>query len=459
MTIREIAATKIQMHCRGYLERRAHEREKAIIVVQHAWRTYAAQKKVEEQAEKHLLPDALVKQAIPFISLSRLSKLPRARDGRKPVFFLPGIHVVVKYCLTQEKCWEAFQEMNAARKACKDLERVCIPRARTYQEFLLVEEVRFSPYSKVAIGLYLEKPGCFTKAIEEFAPFYFKTTLPDLVDSERNPDAYRSVMDNRYDVMLGRYDNLALRLDKDDKGMIVPVDVEGFSPSAHEDDSPKKFINLITLFPLHRAVIVKAACSYNSELSIYFVYMNEHRHKVLHCFEKIYTRHLVFAQRKEISLHQPDRLDTFSDHVMHEVLLYLCGELEKDDDNDGPFEGCLKGDSLTQFKDKFFQPFATELHSLIETYLSKQVKRHEPIRSMQELLNARTLQFDLSAAVEDLHKRLPKLDIFDLDAHEEYGFLEHIVHLFFKGLVRYDHIAYANRYFGFKKYIKYCLFC
>ncbi len=452
MTVRDIAATKIQMHCRGYLERRAHEREKtekALIVIQKAWRTYAARQKVE----KHLLPNSLLEKALPFIS--RLSGLPRAYDGRTPVYYLPGMPVVVKCYASQVKSERIFRQTNNARKVCieKGFKHICIPRARMHESDLVVKRVFFSSYSKVAISLYIEKYPRFTEAVKEFALFYFETTIPDLVDTARNPNAYKSIVGGPTDFPFGRYDNLAFRLGRDGMGKFALVDMEGFSPDADVSNSFKKCEELICLFPLHSDEVYAVAFKYDPRLSRYFLYFEKQKRNVLRCFEKLCTAHLDFVRRKKIPLYQPARFDKFSDDVMSELPLYLCGQLKR------RFARCLKPDSLTRFKEEFFSPLATELHSLIQTFLIDQVKEDAPIRSMHELVNTRTLQFYLPLAVKELYKKLPKLDMFELDFDEEHRFLEHIVHLFFKGLVRYDHIAYANRYLGFKDDIKYCLFC
>src|ERR1700730_18108049 len=97
---RTTAATHIQMYCRSYLARRIYKKEQALIVIQNAWRNYAARRIVE----KHLLPDSLFEKAIALTP--QLSTFPKAINGKKFVYYLPDVPVVVKQCKSQTTSWE-----------------------------------------------------------------------------------------------------------------------------------------------------------------------------------------------------------------------------------------------------------------------------------------------------------------------------------------------------------------
>jgi hypothetical protein len=137
--IANAAAITIQTQCRGYLQRRSAEKLKAVIEIQNFWRNFLAQKQVEER----LLPRALYEKAVTFVD--QLSSLPRAGYGNTPVYYLPGIPVVIKECGSSKKV-EQLAEMNLAREICKEkgFTHIVVPRARTDKDFLFAERIIYS---------------------------------------------------------------------------------------------------------------------------------------------------------------------------------------------------------------------------------------------------------------------------------------------------------------------------
>jgi hypothetical protein len=464
MSTSSIAATKkqraaciIQEQCRGYLERRSLAKLRAVIEIQNFWRTHLAQRKVEES----LLSRALFEKAVPFVD--QLSSLPRAGHGNTPVYYLPGIPVVIKQCGSSEKV-EQLANMNLAREICKEkgFTHIVVPLARPDRDFLFVERLLYSSRTKVQVGFYLKNHLHFTQAVKEFSRLYFSTMIPDLVDLQSVHNPYKSLCYPPLEHPFCRYDNLAIYFDKG-VGKIGLVDLEGFTPEVSHSTALyfMKCQHLVGIFPMHLHEIFSLARQLDKNIEKSWPTLKKQKQRTLICFNKIYTKHLEFIQSAQIPLENPVRFEPFSPALVEKLRNYLNEKLSKQDEK-GSYANCLGRDAdwvLEQFNTLSFLPIVTRVYEMIATALIRQAKHYGKIESFEELLDIRTVRFSLSLEVEKMRKMISLLDMFKIHEGKKAAFLKMIIFYILNGLMKFNAIARYYPKFGFPPKQMDCLFC
>ena len=457
---REDAAIVIQKHWRGRLERLNKEKLQAIIAIQNFWRSYLAQRKVEEC----LLPRPLFEKAVAFVD--KLSSLPKACHGNTPVYYARGIPVVIKQC-GSSKTIEQLAEMNLARQVCleKGFKHVVVPRGRTMGDFLFAEKIFYSSRTKVQVGFYMNHYSLFAQAIQEFSILYFSTTIPDLVDLDsKYHNFYKSLCEPSLKYPFCRYDNLALYITKG-VGKIGLVDLQGFTPVASHSSALylQKCQHLVGMFPKHLDEIFEIATQFDKEIEKNKKKLSEQQAETLDCFDKIYTVHLQFVQRAKIRLDDPAKFDQFSFVVLEKLRSYLNDHLQNVHQYEKPpYKNCLGEDpdaTLERFQAKAFLSITLATHTFIATALKEQAQQHLIVSSYEELLGIRTLIFNLSKEVWKIKKMTDLLSMFSIPEENRINLLRGIVFFLLNCLAELKVVAYYNSEFGFPPNQAHCLFC
>jgi len=451
------AAITIQTQCRGYLERRLAEKLKAVVEIQTFWRCHLAQRQVEER----LLPRALFKKAVKFAD--QLSSLSKAGHGNTPVYYLPGIPVVIKQC-GSSKTVEQLAEMNLAREICKEkgFTHIVVPLARIDRDLLFVERIFYSSRTKVQVGFYMKNSSHLTLAVKEFASLYFSTTIPDLVDLQSSHNPYKSLCDPPLRYPLCRYDNLAMYLHKG-VGKIGLVDLQGFTPEVSHSQALYfvKCQHLVGMFPMHLHEIFTLATQLDKNIEKRWPSLLRQKEKTLICFNEIYTKHWEFIQRANITLEDPVQFKPFSPALLDKLRNYLQEKLREEIEN-GPYAHCLGRDAdlvLKKFNSISFPSIAKRVYDMIATALMQQAKYRGNIESFEELLGIRTLIFSLSQEVVKMQKMISLLHMFNISEEKKANFLKAIVFLLLNGLMKFDVVALYYPKFGFSPKQMHCLFC
>jgi hypothetical protein len=228
------AATTIQKHIRGYLERIPYLPGHLHFAYDNLCdKTYEVEGELMERARSGKTT-VYLPQEMPEIILKR--------SGRKDAI----------------KRFHQMQEVRAILTTQKS-SHLTIPKANLCQEFLVEERLPINIDSYHNMGLYLSEPALFDEAVRELTRLFSKIYLSDLVSHQYIPLGNIPGVGNFI-----RYDNLPLYIVETDgkkEGKIGLIDLE------HIENGPnfRALPTLARIFPLHLPIIQEEAGKLNME--------------------------------------------------------------------------------------------------------------------------------------------------------------------------------------------------
>ena len=181
-----------------------------------------------------------------------------------------------------------------------------IPQARRLKSFIVENRLPIIyQNTKEQIGCYIEHKELFTVAIEQFTKFLCQTELEDIT---WGTDPYQELSNSP----IGRYDNVALYIEKD-QGKLGLIDLEEFRPvrphfESSEQEGKWYFEQgrkAICLFPYHFEVIITALKEFYPNIEIYLQGLEKVENDTIDFFQIVYENHVKFVEKKNITLDNP----------------------------------------------------------------------------------------------------------------------------------------------------------
>ncbi len=302
--------------------------------------------------------------------------------------------IVLKDCLNNgrgRKGWNKhrFEQMNAARQICQkhNLKRLLIPKARTYDNYILEEGLPIHHTdTKASIGLYYENIEKFNQVVQEFCVFLCHSYLWDYVGNARNP--YQEAAPG---LPIGRYDNICLIL-SNDNGEIGLIDLENFKPN-HSGSVKTTVLNLITLFPYHYGQIIATAQRFDEAISLENEEFVTRRNQVIEFFNQIYVNHREFVESKGISTNSPNSTITLSETQRTSIKERLRDTLQSIHSRQYYITPKRLGTDQDVIDASFKELYEKTFNSIIDDIVSKLNKiaffKNSP-KSINEILSKRT---------------------------------------------------------------------
>lgn len=467
-----LAVVKIQTAYRGHVERLAlkklqsekleAEKSQAAIKIQSIWRGYSARVKAEK-AKKPLLSYSLLEKAKSYIDdPSNLKDVPRASQGKTPVYLPKELPIVLKQSGAPQN-QKRFDQMQQGREICEKsgYEHLVIPKARTYGNFIVESRLPITVHgTKEQMGLYIENRERFAKAVTEFTGFLCQSSFYDITGASNDP--YGTLAKTP----VGRYDNIPLYLDEDE-GKIGLIDLEQFSPGRNTRREGWCFFpcrDAVHLFPYHLDEIMKAAKKFDSHIESYRKELERERDEALKCFKIAYEDHLEFIKEKGFTIQNPLEITEINALRTEEIKEAMVVVIQKEH---GGFwyKNCL-GERPDEVIELFGKAFSKIL-DLTTAFLSEMLKKRvesakEPISSSQELVSYRTLRFSSSTHwYRDLQEKVAsELQMMKIEREwDKETFASLIIQGVFEELAKGKEIAYYNPSFGYGEYATQCIFC
>lgn len=251
----------------------------------------------------------------PYIQFPDLrSHLPRATEGRTPVYFV-GQHVLKHSGYPQNQ--ERLDTMEEARRLCdrRSCPHLTVPKGEVDQDFIVESRVPITAKGiKAQICLYMAYRDQFTEAAREFTTFLCSCTLTDIT---------YQFFDDGEKCERGRYDNVALYLEGGE-GKIGLIDLERFSTELRHKTVFLACRDAIRFFPLHFEEILEVGRNLNaSEVASHIEELEEVRTEVLKRFHIIYTVHLQFLRTHNITPTNPWEMIPISQNRKNELMVAL----------------------------------------------------------------------------------------------------------------------------------------
>lgn len=324
-----------------------------------------------------------------------LFKLPTAMDGKVLVYLSSDPNTVLKETGTF-KAVERWQKNQQAARLCRKnaFTSLLIPKSQVYGRFLIQERVPLNKYClKSQVGLYMENPERFTRAVKELTSFLCQCTIPCITSKKTS---YYSTL-TESETHLLRYDNFRLILDEDRKGKIACIDLERFSEVPPEGFGGYLVVarKMISSFPLHFdeiVAIVEKHVSLRSKLPS----LERKQRRSIRGFQKIYIDHAISLEERDITLENPTKSPKLSTLQKKK----LQGEMEKKlqgemDQSYEALKGILGNEQLLIFRKELFPQLVEAVENFIQKHLQNHYKIYQQGRKLEksDLPSIRTLLF------------------------------------------------------------------
>lgn len=181
------------------------------------------------------------------------SSTSRASEGKTVVYLPSDIKEVVIKETGRSQAKKRFvqnEAMRAVVRAAK-LNRLIIPRARLYQEFLIEERLPIYVGAADNARLYLSKPELFDELACQMTQLFKKAYIDYLVEKNKEDDHLIRI----------RYDNIPFLIGREEKRSvdIGLIDLERSSVRDNIKSVRHKLYILSSLFPLHTSIIKEEA--------------------------------------------------------------------------------------------------------------------------------------------------------------------------------------------------------
>lgn len=269
---KEVAATFIQKHARGYFARKPH-------LPNHLYSQYKSLC-AEENETKRIV-------------------MPRATNGVTKVFLPKELPIVALKASGRAIAIKRFHQMQEVRSVLKQQKSSCliIPKANLCKNFLVEERLPVDGDIFYNAELYLSNPKLFDKAVCEFTRLFSKIHISDLVESNRHPLAHIPGAEG-----IVRYDNLPLYIvtkDGQQEGRLGLIDLERFVKKNESTLDSEELAKLVRIFPYHKEVILEEALKLNVKIDMDLLNRAEMIGK--NYLQAVFTDHLQWLKEKEIS--------------------------------------------------------------------------------------------------------------------------------------------------------------
>lgn len=465
----EIKLVKFQSAIRGHIARLAlkelqdnkKEKSKAVVKIQSILRGYNARVQAVK-AENHLLGHDLLEKAKHYIDTpSNLKDIPRATEGKTNVYLPKELPIVLKQS-GFPKNQERFDQMEKARDICEKngYKQLVIPKARIHGNFIVESKLPIIHGTKETIGFYIENREKFSDAVKEFTGFLCQSMyFADITGNcPRNPYAGLSK------TLIGRYDNIALHLEKD-QGKIGLIDLERWSPRQENLKKVEKLTkdkcyhhccNAVHLFPLHLDEIMNAAREFDSNINIevYRKDLERERDEALIRFKIAYEDHLEFIKQKGITCEKPLEVVELNSERKENIKKSIVLIIRNENDDDHYYKNCLgeEPDKVIKLFEESFLKILDLTTAFYSKMLNNKIKYTKKVTSYWELLSFRTLIFSYGSnkvyrdLIENVEKELQMMkltEVWDKDSFSKF-----IIDSIFEELAKGREIAYYNNNFG-----------
>lgn len=331
-------------------------------------------------------------KAQPFVdNPSKREGMPRANDGKTPVFFPNQTPSVVLKAAGSPGCNVRLEKMKQARELCKKIKakHLVIPKAISYNDFLIEERLPLkSLRPKVQAGLYLENCDQFNEAVREFTRFYCESSFSDFLQSGCG---FEIGLANSF---VPRYDNVPLFITQDGKkGKIGLIDLERFSPKPIAGDL-EGFRNLVDMFPYHLDIIIDEGRKYCRDIDKFKEELMKEKERVLVFFKRCYQDHRDFLKKNEITLDCPSKSVEFPIDRMEEFTKVIAEEILAVSKQESSFYFDLLGNEPEKTLKLFLEQVVPQVLENSLRFISEQLKQNAKIRdAYPEFLMDRTLEF------------------------------------------------------------------
>ncbi len=350
---KEVAATFIQKHARGYFARKSH-------LPSHLYSKY--------------------KSLCEEVNAFKWAKMPIATNGRTSVFLPKEIPEVALKHSGRGIAIKRFHQMQEVRAVLKQQKSSClvIPRANLCKNFLVEQRLPVDGDFFYNTELYLLNHKLFDKAVSEFTRLFSKIHISDLVESNPHPLAH---IPDAEDIV--RYDNLPLYIvtkDGQQEGRLGLIDLERFVKKNEATLYSEELAKLVRIFPYHKEVIVQEALKLNVKIDMDLLNRAEMIGKKY--LQAVFTDHLQWLKEKKISSKNSsvDFLGEGSieeDRIIADIKDFLLENIFQDPHKDGVREA---------------QTLASKMTYLILNNVRAEIKLHQ--QRILELKNSQSITSD-----------------------------------------------------------------
>lgn len=359
-------------------------------------------------AKNHILDSASIAQAKENIDQPcKLSTLPKADDGRTPVYFPKDARIVIKESRDMLESNRRFSDSVGARSTClrEGYRHLIIPKAKPIKKYLVEERLPISGHGlKEQIDIYSKHRNEFTDAVKEFTAF----TLTNHVSDIRGT---RSPVKIVGDFPLPRYDNFILYIDTQDglpSYRIGMVDLEHFKPAPKGLTKAQMLESIkgaITLFPHHFDTIIETALRYYPEVREKQAELKILQEKVLTFHQNYLENHVQHLEEKGIQVSAPWKEIEITPARKDEIITVISDKIQALHEYKGPrnsdiyFPGILGSqptESIQHLKSELIPSAIGSTLQMINQSLQKKALKvsSTDLSNPSSLSNARSLFFN-----------------------------------------------------------------